>query len=361
MKLSYNLFKSRFSLTILYLYFFVFVISNSLLVENYAALLPNQVSYWFKHGVIIIAAFFSLIFFLEKSLRSLVIFSIIILIYFFGEQYLFATMIICFAISSPLIGAGIRHLLLSEGLKPILFLLFLACIPLIFNLLVGNFAPIFNNYYGRGRLLLGYAHPKEAAAPFLVFFLLLFIKYKKQRKFINWIGALILILISSRNAFFYFILFVFFSSRVKFKFFYISIIIGLIGALFVLSFADTFAFLNAFSSKRFEGWNSIVLINEFGGGGAIKADNFLVEIYLMVGWFGILVYLFWWIWIIIYQKGYNAIFYKSSLIFTPILCLFFYSLIDSGFASSGNLIHVFTWGLFNSGLKFKNDTILKTI
>ena len=63
MKLSYNLFKPRFCLAILYLYFFVFVISNSLLVENYAALLPNQVSYWFKHAVIIIAAFFSLIFF----------------------------------------------------------------------------------------------------------------------------------------------------------------------------------------------------------------------------------------------------------------------------------------------------------
>jgi hypothetical protein len=115
-------------------------------------------------------------------------------------------------------------------------------------------------------------------------------------------------LISSRNAFFYFICF--FSSKVKFKFFYISLIIGLIGALFVLSFADTFTFLNAFSSKRFEGWNSIVLINELGGGGAIKADNFLVEIYLMVGWFEILAYLSWWIWIVIYQKGYNAIFYN---------------------------------------------------
>jgi hypothetical protein len=361
MKLSYKVFKSRFSVAIFYLYFFVFVISNSLLVENYTALLPNQVSYWFKHGVIIIAAFFSLIFFLEKALRSLLIFSIIILIYFFGEQYLFAIMVICFAISSPLIGAGIRHLLLSKGLKPIFFLLFIAGIPLIFNLFFGNFTALYNDYYGRWRLLLGYGHPKEAAAPFLVFFLLLFIKYKKQRKLINWIGGLILILISSRNAFFYFILFVFFSSRVKFKFFYISLILGLIGALFVLSFADTFAFLNVFSSNRFEGWNSIVLINELGEGGVIKADNFLVEIYLMVGWFGILAYLFWWIWIVIYQKGYNAIFYKSSLIFTPILCLFFYSLIDSGFASSGNLIHVFTWGLFNCGLKFKNDTILKTI
>ena len=86
-------------------------------------------------------------------------------------------MVIFFAMSSPLIGVGIRHLLLSEGLKPILFLLFIACIPLISNLFFGNFVALYNDYYGRGRLLLGYGHPKEAAAPFLVFFLLLFIKY----------------------------------------------------------------------------------------------------------------------------------------------------------------------------------------
>ena len=41
MKLSYNLFRARFSLAIFYLYFFVFVISNSLLVENYAAALDE--------------------------------------------------------------------------------------------------------------------------------------------------------------------------------------------------------------------------------------------------------------------------------------------------------------------------------
>ena len=359
MKLSYNLFKARFSLAIFYLYFFVFVISNSLLVDNYAALLPNQVSYWFKHAVIIIAAFFSIIFFTGKVLKSILIFSIIILIYFLGRQYLFAVMVMCFAISSPLIGAGIKHLLLSNGIKALLVLLFIALIPVVFNLIMGDFNSLYNNYYGRGRLLLGYAHPKEAAAPFLVFFLLLFIKSKNQRKFINWVGAFLLILIGSRNSFLYFLLFAFFSSRVKFKFFYISLIVLFILTLFVLSFDNAFEVINVFSSNRFEAWNNYVLFNDSRGEEVIKADSFLVEIFLMVGWFGIGAYFFWWIWLVIYQKGYNAILYKSSLIFTPILCLFFYSLIDSGFASSGNLIHVLSWGLFNSNLKFKNEAIIQ--
>jgi hypothetical protein len=69
-----------------------------------------------------------------------------------------------------------------------------------------TFNSLYNNFYGRGRLLLGYAHPKEAAAPFLVFILLLFIKYKNERMFVNLVGAILLILISSRNAFLYFIL-----------------------------------------------------------------------------------------------------------------------------------------------------------
>ena len=302
MKLSYNLFKARVSLVIFYLYFFVFVISNSLLVENYAALLPNQVSYWFKHAVIIIAAFFSLIFFTRKAIKSILIFSIIILIYFFGKQYLFAIMVVCFAISSPLIGAGIKHLLLSHSMKALLFLLFIALIPVVFNLIIGDFTSLYNNFYGRGRLLLGYAHPKEAAAPFLVFFLLLFIKFKNQRKFINWAGAFLLILISSRNAFLYFVLFVFFSSRVKFKFFYISLIVFFILTLFVLSFDSAFEILNTFSSNRFEGLNNNLLLNDSGREESIKADNFLVEIFLMAGWFGIVAYFFWWIWIIVNQK-----------------------------------------------------------
>lgn len=354
MKLSYNLFKSRFSLAIFYLYFFVFVISNSLLVDNYAALLPTQVSYWFKHGVIIIAAFFSLIFFPGKAFKSLLIFAIIILIYFFGKQYLFALMVISFAISSPLVGAGIKHLLISEGSKPLLFLLIIACIPLIFNLSIGNFAPIFNDYYGRGRLLLGYAHPKEAAAPFFAIILLFFIKYKKFRKFTFGGGLILLFLISSRNALLYFLLFVFFSSKVKFKAFWISLTIIFICIIFIFSFTNAFEFFNILSSNRFDAWAKYLVLNETGNYDGVKADNFIIEIYLMVGGLGVLIYMFWWVCIILSNKGYNAFLYKSSLKFTPILCLFFYSLIDSGFASSGNLIHVFSWGIYFSGLKYIN-------
>ena len=355
MKLSYNLFRARFSLAIFYLYFFVFVISNSLLVENYAALLPNQVSYWFKHAIIIIAAFFSLIFYTKNAIISLLLFSVIILIYFTGGQYVFTLMIICFAISSPLIGASIKHLLLFNGFKSLLFLLFIALIPLIFNLYIVNLNPIFNSYYGRDRLLLGYAHPKEAAAPFLAILILIFIKYTKIRKYVFFWGIFLLLLISSRNAFLYFLLFIFFCSKVKFKAFWICLILFLIVVIFAFSFANAFELINILSSKRFEAWANYLSLNESGGYDGIKADNFILEIYLMAGGFGIVAYLIWWFGIIIYQKGYNAILYKSTLKFTPILCLFFYSLIDTGFASSGNLVHIFSWGLYFSNLKFKDD------
>lgn len=355
MKLSYNLFKARFSLAIFYLYFFVFVISNSLLVENYAALLPNQISYWFKHLIIVIAAFFSLIFYTKNAIISLLFFSVIILIYLVGGQYLFTLMIICFAISSPLIGASLKHLLLFNGVKPLLFLFFIALIPLLYNLLNGNLDPLFNNYYGRGRLLLGYSHPKEAAAPFLTILILIFIKFEKFRNYAFWGGILLLLLISSRNAFLYFLLFVFFCSKVKFKAFWISLILILILIIFIISYTDEFELFNILSSNRFDAWRNYLLLNESAGYDGIKADNFILEIYLMVGGFGIVAYLIWWIGIIIHQKGYNAILYKSTLKLTPILCLFFYSLIDTGFASSGNLVHVFSWGLYFSNLKFKND------
>jgi len=355
MKLSYNLFKARFSVAIFYLYFFVFVISNSLLIDNYTALLPNQISYWFKHAVIVFAAFFSLIFYTKNAIISLLLFSVIILIYFAGGQYLFALMIICFAVSSPLIGASIKHLLLFDGAKALLFLLFIALIPLAFNLIIGNLNPLFNSYYGRNRLLLGYAHPKEAAAPFLMILILIFIKYVKIRKYVFWGGVLLLLLISSRNAFLYFLLFIFFSSKVKFKGFWISLMLFIIVVIFAFSFANASEAFNILTSNRFDAWANYLLLNESGGYDGIKADNFILEIYLMAGGFGIVAYLIWWLGIIVYQKGYNAILFKSSLKFTPILCLFFYSLIDTGFASSGNLVHIFSWGLYFSNLKFKND------
>jgi hypothetical protein len=355
MTLSYSSFKARISLAIFYIYILVFVLSNSLLVENYTALLPNQISYWFKHAIIVIAAFFSLIFYTKNSIISLLLFSVIILIYFIGGQYLFTLMIICFAISSPLIGASIKHLLLFNGIKSLLFLLFVALIPLLFNLFIGNLYPLFNSHYGRGRLLLGYTHPKEAAAPFLMILILIFIKYREFRNYVFWCGVLLLLLISSRNAFLYFLLFVFFTSKVKFKAFWISLIFIFIVFIFLFSFSNAFELINTLSSKRFDAWSNYLSLNESGGYDGIKADNFILEIYLMVGGFGVVAYLIWWFGIIIYQKGYNAILYKSSLKFTPILCLFFYSLIDTGFASSGNLVHVFSWGLYFSNLKFKND------
>jgi hypothetical protein len=355
MKLSYSSFKARISLAIFYIYFLVFVLSNSLLVENYTALLPNQVSYWFKHAIIVIAAFFSLIFYPKNAVISLLLFSVIILIYFIGGQYLFTLMIICFAISSPLIGASIKHLLLVNEIKSILFLLILALIPLLFNLFIGNLDLLFNSYYGRDRLLLGYSHPKEAAAPFLTILILIFIKFRKIRKYTFWGGILLLLLISSRNALLYFLLFVFFSSKVKFKAFWISLILVMIGIIFVFSFSNAFEVINILTSNRFDAWSNYLSLNESGGYDGIKADNFILEVYLMVGGFGVVAYLIWWLGIIYYQKGYNAILYKSSLKFTPVLCLFFYSLIDTGFASSGNLVHVFSWGLYFSNLKFKND------
>ena len=340
--------KVKLSETLVFLYFIISILSNSIFVSyNDNSQLDNTSSqYWLRHGIVILVSFFSIFSLTKKDLYFILSFFIISLIYLFSRQYLLGFMTIVLSFSSIVFGDGFKRICLIN--KKLIFLLFfISIIPAIIDLPQLIESGFFNNKYGRDRMLLGFFHPKEAAQPFLVVFILSFISYQRYRKIIFLLAILLLFYIGSRNALLFFVFFTFLTSKstIKSYVFFISCFFLLI--YFILNFGNITNIIDNFSSERISVWADVIKYQN-NSNEQFRADSFYVEIFVKLGIYGILLFILWLLQFVVLKKPFIGIFKPLSIGTSMICCLLIYAMIDSGIASTGNLVHIFSWSMYCS-------------
>lgn len=253
---------------------------------------------------------------------------------------------------------------------------FILSIPFCMDILLQGGTFIFNSYYGRDRLLLGFFHPKEAAISLLTVILLFrfYISHTLKPKINQLFSLFCLILlyfVQSRNSFLFFLNFTIINillTRVR-----VSAIIGVYFVLpFILIAMSLIMFfdqINELSSSRLSFWIKQFNFSLFGGGskigdyGVIKnfstsqSDNFYLQ-YLLENGIVFFVILIIFLSIVVHKIGklkFNGIYVNALFISFLAYCFF-----DAGMFSSGNFFNLFIWAFVFANLKKYHATANKT-
>jgi hypothetical protein len=256
------------------------------------------------------------------------------------------------------------------------FILFIFFIPLILNVAFESSDFIYNTYYGRPRLLLGYFHPKEGAICLLtviIFYHLLFHKY-----FSSWINffivvvfLLVLYFMQSRNILIFYLNFVFLQKLIKrvsinfILFVYFILPLILIGVLIYLFYSE----INILMSNRLDWWSENFSLTAFGGGSSIANysksnvlsklhfDNYYLEYLVENGFvfFMILLFFLYQLCSLIAKFKIGGVYINSFFISFLFFCFF-----DAGMFSSGNLLNFLVWIIVFAFL-YKRRNLIETI
>jgi hypothetical protein len=332
-------------------YFFSVISSTQVLKDSY------EWFYYAKHLSVLILAVLGLSLIRARIERSQFygVLSLLVLIFPFlfqgGEGILVLVQYLGLYIAALALST-IWQLEISR--KILIAFLFIAITPILFDLLLGG-GFIYNSFYGRDRLLLGYFHPKEGAIALLIPILLINLRNKELRTSLSLLSLFLLFFMQSRNALLFYLNFIILSyglrkfglkaTLVIFTFFFVMLPIA-----FLVFNYDT---MDVLLSNRLSIWNA-GNITWFGSGTSIASfeetgtmvkfhiDNFYLE-YLIEN--GVLPFL----WLVVAlsyfvktvgMRKINGIYVNS--LFIPFL---FYCFFDAGMFSSGNFLNLFIWSL----------------
>lgn len=319
--------------------------------------------YYFKHASLIFLAFLGILFFTIRrnyKLNIIFIFMIPYIFYLSLNYGIVFIQILSLLIAATLISYiyNIKSFLDSKII--FIFFLIICFIPLI-DYLLNNSSFIFNSFYGRERLLLGYFHPKEAGIMFvsLIVMILLTKTFKNNlSKLLFYVlSSSLLYFIQSRNALLFllnFLVFNFIANRFGLK---ISLVLYLLVYLFIplLIISIYFNEIDLLMSYRLSIWIESLQFNMFGRLLEFSAnsneilfkskfhiDNFYLEFLIEVG---IIPFLF--LVTCLSYIGYkirNTVIngYKMISIYIAFLIFCFF---DSGMFSTGNFLNVFVWSI----------------
>jgi hypothetical protein len=328
-----------------FLYYIVFVISNSILVSNNndIELDSSSVSYWLRHLVVVLVSFYSILICHQKGV--LVLFNIIVfsLIYFICQQYILGFMTIALFLSSIVFGSGYELLIKNKNL--LIILGFISLVPFIlnFNDYINN--GFFSTKYGRERLLLGYFHPKEAAQPFVVLFILLYIIYKKYRILIFIVGTTLLLLISSKNSTLYFLVFIYLTYKSATKTILLFLIFFFVIYYIFINLSQINFLIDELSSNRISAWSEVMKYNQ-SANSQFKADSFYIEIFVKGGLLAVALFFCWFIYFLFSNKIYVGLHSALPIGIALVCSQLVFSIFDSGITSTGSLVHIFSWSMY---------------
>ena len=301
-----------------------------------------------KHLIMVAAAVLSIVMRPVRSLRSALLFAPLAIIYLLGDLPGYALMAIAFSAALPLLGAAMRSVLAHRRTQIVGFLALVALMPALVSWATLGVDSLVTTYYGRPRLLLGYWHPKEAAASLAVPLLLYLIM--QRRKLPDIALALLpafFLVVGSRNV----ALALYLAIGVRFypRLTRYAIVILLLGTVaFVLAASDSYDVFDELLSLRFSVWSEalgdLMQLNstDLIGGDRLSIDSYYVEILLSAGITGLLLF-----------AGWATFFYVRCIrpftdfrwrvaMFAAIL---FFAAFDSGIVSTGNVFHVVAWTL----------------
>jgi len=329
--------------------------------------------YYFKHTSLTFLALLGILFFIIRGKYKLNIIFILIIPWMFYLSYNYGIIFIqfiTFLIATTLISYIYNTKSFLDSKIIWIFFLVICSIPLI-DYLLNDGGFIFNSYYGRERLLLGYFHPKEAGIMFVVFFMMIILSGKLKTffnsLFFYFTSFLFLYLVQSRNALLFLLNFIFFNFLIKKLGLKIALIVYL--ALYVVLpltiLTIFFEDLDLLMSNRLSLWLGGFEFNLFGkflefSAGSNKdlfkykfhIDNFYLEFFIEAG---LIAFLF--LMACLSYIGYkirNTVIngYKMISIYMAFLIFCFF---DAGMFSTGNFLNVFIWSVIIFLIREKKD------
>lgn len=327
------------------LYFIIFIITNSIFVTNNdnIELDSTSITYWLRHFLVILAVLFSLFFRKKNNLHfyfTLITFTII---YFIGNQIVSGFMTIALFLSTIIFGTGFDYLLKNK--KLLIILLLIAFIPFFINIQDVLVNGLFTTKYGRERMLLGYFHPKEAAQPFTILLILLYITFKKNRIKIFLVGVMLLYFIGSKNSLLYFLIFLYLTYHNSYKSILLFILFCLITYFIIINLQNLTNLIDELSSDRISAWSDVLKYNQ-NDESKFRADSFYIETFVKSGLIGTIIFIIWLFYFIIHNNIQKGLYSKLSIGISLVCAQLVFSMFDSGISSTGSLIQIFSWSMY---------------
>lgn len=335
------------------LYFIIFILTNSIFVTNNdnIELDSTSTTYWLRHLLVLFAVLFSFFFKNKNNVHfyfSLITFAII---YFIGNQIVSGFMTIALFLSTIIFGTGFDYLLKNKIL--LIILLLIAFVPFFINFQDVFVNGLFSTKYGRERMLLGYFHPKEAAQPFTILFVLLYIAFEKSRIKIFLVGVILLYFISSKNSLLYFLIFIYLTYRNSYKSILFFLLFCFITYFIILNLENLTNLMDELSSDRISSWADILKYNQ-NDESKFRADSFYIETFVKSGLIGTILFILWLFYFIIYNNIQKGLYSKLPIGISLVCAQLVFSMFDSGISSTGSLIQIFSWSMY---FQFSNKYI----
>jgi hypothetical protein len=337
------------------------IITYVIYVLSSSSVLREVIPVEAKHLFFLIVAALSALIKSKQSLISVGVAFPIALVYLFGGLWLYAAMVLVFAMSVPLIWEGISSLISCTNKWYLIILLFISLIPAVLSLPVLIDEGLFDaGTYGRPRMLLGYFHPKEAATAFAIPMLIMMISRKSLSIFYALSLCTFLWIVGSRNIALLLILAWLLYWHTRFVLSFVLAITPLL-MLWLFLIEDWFYALDNLLSLRLSVWQDLFLLGQdlrgldIESGDRFGADNFFVEAFVISGPIAFLGAILWVLFVGLILKIKNAP--KWSIV--ALVLLVFNATFDSGIASTGNILHVFLWSIMLSPLFIKSQPNIK--
>jgi hypothetical protein len=305
-----------------------------------------------KHGAFIILALIGLAARPWQALKICLIASPIAAIYFVGGVAVYGTMVLAFAAALPVLSAVVVDAIVHRRMRYFALLLAVALIPAVLSGPELASDGIFDATYGRDRVLLGYWHPKEAGICFGIPALLMIMSLRRHAVLLAALACLGIALVGSRNV----ALLLIFGTLLRFyprttavcAFGVVSL-----SVFYLLLDPQLLEALDTLMSLRLTVWSEALSDPAAAtgldvlDGERFAVDSFFIEAYIYAGVVAAPLVLLWLVAVVSMARRAGPV---SPWPKVAVVLLLMFAALDSGIASTGNLMHALLWSVAVSPL-----------
>jgi hypothetical protein len=305
-----------------------------------------------KHGAFIVMALVGIAARTRQALKMCLLASPIATIYFLGDVAVYGAMVLVFAAALPVLSAVVVDAVAHRRQRYFVVLVAAAFVPALLSLPELASEGLFDITYGRERVLLGYWHPKEAGICFGIPALLMIMSLRRHAVLLAALACLGIALVGSRNV----ALLLIVGTLLRFYPRLSLIFAGgvVISALaFLLLNPQWLDALDTLMSLRLTVWADALSDPAAAAGLDVldgerfAVDSFFIEAYIYAQDLALPLVLLWLMAMVAIARRAGPLAPWPTV---AVVVLLMFAALDSGVASTGNLMHALLWSIAVSPL-----------